>query len=74
MDEVHAFKTCGIPLPQGVWSNGIEPAAMSLFKMPKLATYLGHSSVVCTYWYLEAVPELLELATEFQRTSIQGGR
>src|ERR1035437_3090044 len=32
MDEVHAFKTCGIPLPQGVWSNGIEPAAMSLFK------------------------------------------
>ena len=43
-------------------------------QMPKLATYLGHSSVVCTYWYIEAIPELLELATEFQRTSIQGGR
>jgi integrase len=43
-------------------------------QMPKLATYLGHSSVVCTYWYIEAIPELLELATEFQLTSIQGGR
>jgi hypothetical protein len=29
---------------------------------------------LCTYWYIEAIPELLELATEFQRTSIQGGR
>jgi len=43
-------------------------------QMPKLATYLGHSSVGCTYWYIEAVPELLELATEFQSTSGQGGR
>jgi integrase len=43
-------------------------------QMPKLATYLGHSSVECTYWYIEAVPELLELATEFQLTSGQGGR
>jgi integrase len=43
-------------------------------QMPKLATYLGHSSVACTYWYIEAVPELLELATEFQLTSVQGGR
>jgi integrase len=43
-------------------------------QIPKLATYLGHSSVACTYWYIEAVPELLELATEFQLTSDQGGR
>jgi integrase len=43
-------------------------------QMPKLVTYLGHSSVGCTYWYIEAVPELLELATEFQLTSRQGGR
>jgi integrase len=42
-------------------------------QMPKLATYLGHSSVACTYWYIEAVPELLELATEFQLPSNQGG-
>jgi integrase len=43
-------------------------------QMPKLATYLGHSSVGCTYWYIEAVPELLQLATEFQLSSGQGGR
>lgn len=43
-------------------------------QMPKLATYLGHSSVGCTYWYIEAVPKLLELATEFQLTSGEGGR
>ena len=43
-------------------------------QMPKLAAHLGHSSVGCTYWYIEAVPELLELATEFERTTRQGGR
>jgi len=43
-------------------------------QMPKLATYLGHSSVGCTYWYIEAVPELLQLATEFQLGSRQGGQ
>jgi integrase len=33
-------------------------------EMPKLATYLGHVDVGHTYWYIEAVPELLQLATE----------
>jgi len=32
-------------------------------ELPKLATYLGHVHVADTYWYLEAVPELLHLAT-----------
>ena len=32
--------------------------------LPVLATYLGHVHVHDTYWYLEAVPELLQLATE----------
>jgi integrase len=32
-------------------------------ELPKLATYLGHVHVHDTYWYIEAVPELLELAT-----------
>ncbi len=31
-------------------------------EMPKLTTYLGHVHVYVTYWYIEAVPELLELA------------
>ena len=30
----------------------------------KLSTYLGHAHINDTYWYLEAVPELLELATQ----------
>ncbi len=33
-------------------------------ELPKLSTYLGHVHVNDTYWYLEAVPELLRLATD----------
>jgi len=32
-------------------------------RLPELATYLGHTHVRDTYWYLSAVPELLKLAT-----------
>lgn len=30
-------------------------------RMPLLSTWLGHVDPASTYWYLEAVPELLEL-------------
>jgi integrase/recombinase XerD len=30
--------------------------------MPELSTYLGHAHVSDTYWYLSAVPELMQLA------------
>jgi hypothetical protein len=30
--------------------------------MIRLTTYLGHNNPANTYWYLEAVPELLDLA------------
>lgn len=30
--------------------------------LPKLSTYLGHSCVRDTYWYLSACPELMEFA------------
>jgi len=33
-------------------------------EIPKLATYLGHEGPDQVYWYLQAVPELLELATQ----------
>jgi integrase len=33
-------------------------------EIPRLATYLGHVHANETYWYLAAVPELLELATQ----------
>jgi integrase len=32
-------------------------------ELPKLTTYLGHVEVGLTYWYIEAVPELLAFAT-----------
>jgi integrase/recombinase XerD len=32
-------------------------------EMIKLTTYLGHTTPAHTYWYIEAVPELLELAS-----------
>ena len=31
-------------------------------EMPRLSTYLGHVNVCNTYWYIENVPELLNLA------------
>ena len=34
-------------------------------ELPKLATYLGHVDVGLTYWYIEAVPELLQLAAKY---------
>jgi integrase len=33
-------------------------------KMPLLSTYLGHLDPVSTYWYLQAVPELLQVVHE----------
>jgi integrase len=33
-------------------------------RMPTLSTYLGHVRIEDTYWYVQAVPELLDLVTE----------
>lgn len=41
--------------------------------MPRLATYLGHVRVADTYWYIQAVPELLRLATERLQRVAHGG-
>jgi integrase/recombinase XerD len=43
-------------------------------ELPKLATYLGHVHVNETYWYLEAVPELLQLATDRLLNNGKGDR
>ena len=32
-------------------------------EMIKLSTYLGHANPAHTYWYIEAIPELLEMAS-----------
>lgn len=43
-------------------------------EMAKLSTYLGHSDPEFTYWYMEAVPELLQLAADrAARSSLGGG-
>lgn len=42
-------------------------------EVPKLAEYLGHVDVGHTYWYIEAVPELLQLATERLTACSRGG-
>jgi integrase/recombinase XerD len=40
--------------------------------LPELATYLGHVHVSDTYWYLSAVPELLQLALQRVEPPIGG--
>lgn len=42
-------------------------------ELPKLATYLGHVDVGLTYWYIEAVPELLQLASQYLSGKPPGG-
>ena len=42
----------------GWYRDGVDVAA----RLPALAAYLGHSHPASTYWYLQAVPELLSAA------------
>lgn len=42
-------------------------------ELPKLSTYLGHSDVAHTYWYISALPELLQLATKYLYGRRPGG-
>lgn len=41
--------------------------------MMMLSTYLGHSNVALTYWYLEAVPELMRSIAKRSETYFAGG-
>lgn len=41
--------------------------------IPGLMTYLGHASLESTYWYIQAVPELLQLASERGTTCSKDG-
>ena len=45
---------------------GLDPGQ----EMIKLSTYLGHVGPEHTYWYIEAVPELLELASQRASASL----
>ena len=44
----------------GWYRDGVDVAA----KLPALSAYLGHSHPASTYWYLQAVPELLTAASQ----------
>jgi integrase len=46
---------------------GMDPSR----EMIKLSTYLGHENPVHTYWYIEAVPELLDLASRRAEREVQ---
>jgi integrase len=50
------------------YRTGKDPAQ----EMIKLTTYLGHANPAHTYWYLEAVPELLDLASRRAEASLAG--
>src|SRR5262249_39844487 len=52
----HRFAVCTL-------LNGYRAGIDVEREIAKLATYLGHVHVNETYWYIEAVPELLGLAT-----------
>jgi len=41
--------------------------------MLMLSTYLGHSKAELTYWYLEAVPDLMRSIAERCETYVMGG-
>ena len=65
-DLRHSF-TCTVLL--GWYREGVDVEA----HLPLLSTYLGHGNPSSTYWYVEAVPELLALAAE-RRDRAQGAR
>ena len=51
------------------YRTGKDPAR----EMIRLTTYLGHTDPSNTYWYLEAVPELLDLAMARDHRQRRGG-
>ena len=64
--RVHDMRhTFAVRTLAGWYRDGGDVAA----RMPLLSAYLGHVSPVSTYWYLSAVPELLELAAQRLETA-----
>ena len=65
-DFRHTFATCRLL----EWTRAGQDVAHAL---PLLATYLGHSDPAHTYWYLQAIPELLRVATASALARWPGG-
>ncbi|KWV45371.1 hypothetical protein AS026_15980 [Rhizobium altiplani] len=49
------------------YREGLDPNK----EMIKLTTILGHESASHTYWYIKAIPELLELASRRAELSLR---
>jgi integrase len=58
--RIHDLRhTFAVRTISGWYRKGLDPDR----EMIKLSTYLGHAKPELTYWYIEAVPELLQLAS-----------
>lgn len=65
-DLRHTFAVMTI---MGWYRSGADPDR----EMIRLSTYLGHGKPDNTYWYIEAVPELLQMASERAERSLAVG-
>jgi integrase/recombinase XerD len=65
-DLRHTFAVMTIT---GWYRSGADPDR----EMIRLSNYLGHSKPDNTYWYIEAVPELLQMASERAERSLAEG-
>jgi len=69
--RIHDLRhTFAVRTIMGWYRKGLDPDR----EMIKLSTYLGHSNPNHTYWYIEAVPELLQLASKRAERSLAEGR
>jgi integrase len=69
--RIHDLRhTFAVRTIMGWYRKGLDPDR----EMLKLSTYLGHSGPDNTYWYIEAVPELLKLASKRAERSLAEGR
>jgi integrase len=65
--RIHDLRhTFAVRTIMGWYGKGLDPDR----EMIKLSTYLGHGKPEHTYWYIEAVPELLQLASERAERSL----
>ncbi len=69
-----APRTSGIASRLEGWSSGIAPVWTCKSGIAELAAYLGHVNVGLTYCYIEAVPELLDLAADYLDKDCLGER
>ena len=65
--RIHDLRhTFAVRTIKGWYRKGLDPD----HEMLKLSTYLGHVRPDHTYWYIEAVPELLQLASQRAERSV----